>query len=63
MSEMSGLELIQHLTRKGIRIPTIVITAHGDTGVRERCDAAGAAFLTKPLQETALFTVIDAAIR
>jgi len=63
MPEMSGVELQQHLVRKGIRIPTIVITAHGDAGVRERCTAAGAiAFLLKPLQDTALFAAIDKAI-
>jgi FixJ family two-component response regulator len=64
MPEMSGMELQQQLARKGIRIPTIVITAHGDAGVRERCVAAGAvAFLLKPLQDTALLAAIDKAIR
>ena len=38
MPEMSGVELLQHLTRNDIQIPTIVITAHGDVGVRERCE-------------------------
>jgi FixJ family two-component response regulator len=62
MPEMSGLELLQHLTREGIQIPTIVITAHGDIGVREVCESAGAiAFLLKPLQDTSLFAAIDAA--
>jgi FixJ family two-component response regulator len=63
MPEMSGVELQQHLVRNDIRIPTIVITAHGDPGARERCEAAGAiAFLLKPLQDTALLTAIDKAI-
>ena len=63
MPEMSGVELQQHLVRNGIRIPTIVITAHGDAGVRERCTAAGAiAFLLKPLQDTVLLAAIDKAI-
>jgi len=63
MPEMSGVELQQHLARRGIRIPTIVITAHGDAGVRERCEAAGAiAFLLKPLQDISLFSAIDRAI-
>jgi FixJ family two-component response regulator len=60
MPEMTGLELHQHLTRRGIQIPTIIITAHGDIGVRERCESAGAiAFLSKPLQDTSLFAAID----
>ena len=62
MPEMGGLELLQHLTRHAIQIPTIVITAHGDFGVRERCESAGAfAFLLKPVQDTSLFAAIDAA--
>ena len=62
MPEMSGLELLQHLTRQGIQIPTIVITARGDFGVRERCESAGAiAFLLKPVQDISLFAAIDAA--
>jgi CheY-like chemotaxis protein len=34
MSEMSGLELHQRLTFKGLDIPTIIITAHDDADVR-----------------------------
>jgi FixJ family two-component response regulator len=64
MPEMTGLELQQDLARKGIRIPTIIITAHDEAGMRERCKAAGAiAFLSKPLQDTSLFAAIDAASR
>jgi FixJ family two-component response regulator len=64
MPDMSGLELQQHLSRKGIGIPTIVITAHGDLQARERCECAGAiAFLKKPLQEAPLFAAIQKASR
>lgn len=60
MPEMTGLELLHHLTRQGTRIPTIVITAHGDIRMRQRCEAAGVvAFLSKPLQESSLFAAID----
>jgi FixJ family two-component response regulator len=59
MPEMNGLELGLHLTRKGIQIPTIIITAHDAVGVRERCESAGAiAFLQKPFQDTALLAAI-----
>jgi FixJ family two-component response regulator len=62
MPEMDGLELHRHLTRGGIEIPTIVVTAHNEAGVRERCTSAGAfAFLSKPLQDTALLAAINAA--
>jgi FixJ family two-component response regulator len=64
MPEMTGLELQQNLARKGIRIPTIIITAHDQAGMRERCNAAGAIdYLAKPLQDTSLFAAIDTASR
>jgi FixJ family two-component response regulator len=60
MPEMTGLELQRHLTRSGVQIPTIVITAHNEAGARERCESAGAAaFLSKPLQDTSLLAAID----
>jgi CheY-like chemotaxis protein len=59
MPEMSGLELMQHLTLKGIDIPTIIITAYDDNDARQRCEAAGTAgYLLKPLQDTAFFAAI-----
>jgi FixJ family two-component response regulator len=64
MPEMSGLQLHQYLTRSGMKIPTIIITAHGDFGARDRCESSGAiAYLLKPLQDTALFAAIDRARR
>jgi len=62
MPGMSGIELQNYLIRNGVRIPTIVMTAHGDAGIRERCNAAGAiVFLPKPLQDRALFAAIHRA--
>lgn len=62
MPEMTGLELQQNLNQKGIQIPTIIITAHDEAGMRERCKSAGAiAYLSKPVQDTSLFAAIDAA--
>jgi FixJ family two-component response regulator len=61
MPEMDGIELLQRLA--GMGVPMIVITAHSEVGVRERCESAGAvAFLLKPLQDTSLFAAIDASI-
>lgn len=63
MPGMTGLELLQNLKQQRIRIPTVVVTAHGDDAVRERCALAGAtAFLSKPPQNATLFAAIDAAI-
>jgi FixJ family two-component response regulator len=62
MPKMTGLELLQNLNRLGIKIPTIIITAHDEPGMRDRCKAAGSiAYLLKPVQETSLFAAIDAA--
>jgi FixJ family two-component response regulator len=60
MPDMTGLELQHYLRRSGVRIPTIVITAHNETGTRERCESAGAAaFLSKPLKGASLLAAID----
>jgi len=63
MPEMTGIELQGELTRLGARIPTIVITAHNESGLRERCLAAGAtAYLIKPLDGTVLLDSINSAV-
>jgi FixJ family two-component response regulator len=62
MPETNGLELQHQLILNRVHIPTIIITANNEPGTRDRCRAAGAmAFLTKPLQETLLFTAIEEA--
>jgi FixJ family two-component response regulator len=64
MPEMTGLDLQLSLTRRGVQIPTIIITAHDEAGMRERCKSAGAiAYLSKPVQDSSLFAAIDAAGR
>lgn len=63
MPEMTGLELQAELTQAGARIPTIVITAHHDTALRERCLTAGAAaYLVKPLDDVVLLASINSAV-
>ena len=63
MPEMNGLELQQHLVSNGIKIPTILITAHGDVALQEQShDGTLVASLRKPLQDEALFSAIDRAI-
>jgi FixJ family two-component response regulator len=63
MPEMTGLELQGELFRAGTHIPTIVITAHNEAGLRERCMAAGAlAYLVKPLDSAKLIDSINSAV-
>jgi FixJ family two-component response regulator len=60
MPGMNGLELQQHLLRDGIKIPTILITAHDDAALRDHRGLV--ASLRKPLQERTLFEAIDRAV-
>ncbi len=64
MPDMTGLELHLNLVEAGIRIPTIVITAHDAVDVRQKCMAAGiAAYLPKPLERDAVVSAIVRAMR
>lgn len=64
MPDWGGLDLQHHLLRNGIKIPTVIITAHDEIGLRERCSNAGAsAFLVKPISADALIGAIDTALK
>jgi FixJ family two-component response regulator len=59
MPGMSGLQLHQYLTGRGIEIPTIIITAHDEGDVRQRCESAGTAgYLLKPIEDAVLLEAI-----
>lgn len=63
MPEMTGLELQNELTRSGIKIPIVVITAHDERRIRQECESAGAIdFLCKPLNQRTLIAAINNAI-
>src|SRR5262245_10814298 len=63
MPEVTGFDLQRRLVRAGINIPTIVMTAYNEPGLRERCKMAGAAaFLPKPLDQSTLISAINLAI-
>lgn len=63
MEEMTGLELQHHLQSIKAKIPTIVLTAHNEPGMRDRCVNAGAvAFLVKPVAMEQLFEAIEKAM-
>jgi FixJ family two-component response regulator len=63
MPEMNGLELQQHLLSDGNKIPTILITAHGDAALLKGFGEGDfVASFRKPVQEAALFAAIDRAI-
>ena len=63
MPGMSGLELYRRLVASGKPIPTVLITAHSDDGVRARALEAGIiCYLTKPFREEDLLGCIHSAL-
>jgi len=64
MTGMSGFDLLRHLAAAKVRVPAVVLTAHGDEEIRQRCLGAGAvAFLDKPFRGDALLDAVQTALR
>ena len=62
MPDITGLDLQIHLRRIGVAIPTIVISAHNEAEVRQKCIAAGAnSYLVKPIDSDDLVDAINSA--
>ena len=60
---MSGLTFQKELAKKGLALPVIFITGHGDIPTSVRAMKAGAVeFLTKPFHDQDLLDAIHAAI-
>src|SRR5262245_6845161 len=63
LPELSGLDFQAELARKGIQIPIIFITGHGDVPMSVRAMKAGAVeFLTKPVRDQDLLDAIQLAL-
>ena len=63
MPQMDGFEVQARLGQQGARLPVIVITGRDTPQARQRAREAGAAaYLAKPLEDTALLEAIAAAI-
>jgi two-component system response regulator FixJ len=63
MPEMTGVEVLQELRERGIKIPVILITGRRDPGVQAQAQALGAsALLDKPLVHRTLFAAIEKAL-
>lgn len=64
MPGMNGLELQRELKRRGIAIPVIIITGHGEVPLAVAALKAGAVdFLEKPFDSDALLASIEEALR
>jgi len=62
MPEISGLELIRKLAAARLKIPTIVITGHGDVPMAVEAMKAGAVdFIEKPFEDTVIIDAIQRA--
>jgi FixJ family two-component response regulator len=60
---MSGLDFQEQLSKAGLRIPIVFITAHGDIPMTVRAMKSGAVeFLTKPFDDLALLNAIEQAL-
>ena len=63
MPEMSGLDLLRELRRRGSSLPVIVITGHGDVPLAVEAMKAGAQdFLEKPFEEGRVLSVVRRAL-
>jgi FixJ family two-component response regulator len=63
MPGLSGLDLQRELAQRGVEIPIIFLTGHGDIPMTVRAMKAGAVeFLTKPVKSRDLLAAIRAAI-
>jgi two-component system response regulator FixJ len=63
MPGMNGGDLLRHLADPSSRIPTVILTAHGDDEARQRSLQAGAvAFLNKPFNGNALLAAVRTAL-
>ena len=61
MPGVSGLQLLERMATAAVRMPTVVITGHGDVTACRRAFKAGAVdFLTKPVDEQVLLEAIEA---
>lgn len=63
MPSMTGVELYEHLVETGHSIPTILVTAFPNDGVRERMLTLGVeCYLPKPLVEADLIGCLETAV-
>lgn len=62
MPEMDGLEVQQELNARGISMPVVVLTGHGDVTIAVQAMKARAVdFLEKPFEKAVLITAIETA--
>lgn len=64
LPDMNGLEIQRELIRRGITLPVVIITGHGDEAARDKAISQGAvAYLNKPYQTDDLQNLIERLVR
>ena len=64
MPETDGMEFQQQLTQRGLLLPIVFLTAHGDIPLSVRAVKAGASdFLTKPVNAADLLRAVRSALK
>lgn len=62
MPEMDGLEVQQALSERGVAMPVVILTGHGDVSIAVRAMKAGAIdFIEKPFEKAVLLSAIESA--
>jgi two-component system, LuxR family, response regulator FixJ len=62
MPEIDGMEVHRALVEKGVTMPVVIMTGHGDISLAVRAMKAGAVdFLEKPFEKAVLINAIEAA--
>jgi len=63
MPGMDGLGLLDNLRQRGLEVPVVVLTGHGDQFTAREClDAGAAAYLTKPPDRSDLLLAVRGAV-
>jgi len=63
MPDMDGLEVQEALRSKGVTLPVIIMTGHGDVSLAVQAMKAGAVdFIEKPFEKAVLISAIDQAL-
>jgi two-component system nitrogen regulation response regulator NtrX len=63
MPGMDGLGLMDNLHQRGLEIPVVILTGHGDEFTSQQClDAGAAAYLTKPPDRADLLLAVKGAV-
>ncbi|HEX7853456.1 MAG TPA: response regulator [Sphingobium sp.] len=62
MADMDGLQVQEALTERGVTMPVVIMTGHGDISTAVRAMKAGAIdFIEKPFDKAGLLTALNAA--